>query len=78
MKQRLLSGYKTLAIIFLFLVVSILAFAQDKRIDIDIDVNGVGGSSSFFAQPLVWVVGGAIFILLLVALLKNSSSRFSG
>lgn len=48
-----------------------------------------GGSSStttvtkhetttyWYANPWVWVVGGAIFILLLVALLKGSSGRNS-
>lgn len=32
--------------------------------------------SSFYTQPWVWVVGAAVFILLLIALLRgNSSSR---
>ena len=31
--------------------------------------------SEWYAQPWVWVVGGAVLILLLVALLRGSSSK---
>ncbi|MGN7784894.1 hypothetical protein ACTJIJ_10215 [Niabella sp. 22666] len=54
---------------------SIAAFAQDdtKKIEVDINTKGAGDSAnSFFMQPWVWVVGGAIFILLLVALLRGN------
>ena len=54
---------------------SIAALAQDdtKKIEVDIDTKGAGdGANSFFMQPWVWVVGGAIFILLLVALLRGN------
>ncbi len=54
---------------------SIAALAQDdtKKIEVDINTKGAGDSAnSFFMQPWVWVVGGAIFILLLVALLRGN------
>lgn len=54
--------------------VALLSFAQDKKIDVDINTDKGGGS--FFASPVVWVIGVAVFILLLVALLRsNSGSR---
>ncbi|MGE9312080.1 hypothetical protein ACLOAU_10550 [Niabella sp. CJ426] len=56
-------------------LVSIAALAQDdtKKIEVDINTKGAGDSAnSFFMQPWVWVVGGAIFILLLVALLRGN------
>ncbi len=54
------------------LIVSTLSFAQDKKIDVSIDTKS--DSSNVFMQPWVWVVGGALFILLLVALLRNKNN----
>lgn len=55
--------------------VTLLSFAQDKKIDVDINADK-GGGSNFFSSPVVWVVGVAVFILLLVALMRsNSGSR---
>lgn len=71
MKQRLMSGYKTLAVILMSLLASILTFAQEKNVDIDIKADAPGSTGNFFASPWVWVVGGAIFILLLVALMRG-------
>lgn len=42
-------------------------FAQDKGVDVDINVN----RGEWYNQPWVWIVGGAVFILLLVALLRG-------
>ena len=75
MKQRLLSGYKTLAIIFLSLAASIIAFAQEKSVDVDIKAPGASDGGNFFASPWVWVIGGAIFILLLVALMRGGGNK---
>ena len=53
------------------LFVSVLALAQDKK---EVDVNiGVEKDENFFAQPWVWVVGAAVFILLLIAILRSGS-----
>ena len=51
------------------LFISVKTFAQDKKIDIDI--NTKSDNNNIFMQPWVWVVGGAVFILLLVALLRG-------
>ena len=50
----------------------VLAFAQDKGIDVDINVKK---ESQWYQQPWVWVVGGAVFILLLVALLRSNPKK---
>lgn len=62
----------TLFIVSLFL--SFYSFAQDKKVDININTKADNGGN-FFMQPWVWVVGGAVFLLLLVALLRNNSSK---
>lgn len=50
------------------LLTAVNSFAQDAKIDVDIDK---GGDSAWYTQPWVWVVGGAVFILLLVGMLKG-------
>ena len=51
---------------------SIIAFAQDKGIDVDINVKK---ESAWYQNPIVWVIGGAVFILLLVALLRGGEKK---
>lgn len=63
-----------IAMIMFSLVISTVTFAQEtKKVDVDINTNSGGGS--FFASPWVWVVGAAVFILLLVALLRGGSRK---
>ena len=52
------------------LLMSVIAFAQDKKIDVDVNTGGGG----WYTQPWVWVVGAAVFILLLVALTRSGKS----
>ncbi|RYY48931.1 MAG: hypothetical protein EOO06_08665 [Chitinophagaceae bacterium] len=58
------SAYLTL----LSFVITLGSFAQEKKVDIDINTKS---DSNFWTQPWVWVVAGAVFILLLVALLRG-------
>jgi hypothetical protein len=58
------------AIVFLSFT-SFLSFAQDKGVDVDISVK----KENWYAQPWVWIVGGAVFILLLVALMRGGSRK---
>jgi hypothetical protein len=51
---------------------SLIAFAQDKGIDVDINVKK---ESAWYQNPVVWVIGGAVFILLLVALLRGGEKK---
>jgi hypothetical protein len=51
------------------MIISIATIAQEtKKVDVDVSTKTDGGAG-FFASPWVWVVGVAVFILLLVALL---------
>lgn len=38
-------------------------------------VHTSSGSTVWYTQPWVWIIGGAVFILLLVALLNSGKSR---
>ncbi|HZI52712.1 MAG TPA: hypothetical protein VFD56_03375 [Chitinophagaceae bacterium] len=53
-------------------ITGVLAFAQEKGLDVDINVNK---ENEWYKQTWVWVVGGAVFILLLVALLRSGSPK---
>ena len=55
----------------LALILPLINFAQDKKIEIDINKKD---SSQWYTQPWVWIVGGAVFILILIALLRGNSS----
>jgi uncharacterized membrane protein YdcZ (DUF606 family) len=52
---------------------STLLLAQDEK-NVNINLNTKGGSN-WYASPWVWVVGAAVFILLLVALTRGGSRR---
>jgi len=56
----------------LFTLCSVVTFAQDKGVDVDINVKK---ESSWYQNPIVWVIGGAVFILLLVALLRGGERK---
>lgn len=61
-----------LSMVMSFLL-SVQSWAQDKGLDVDIDVNKK--DSNWYQQPWVWIIGGAVFILLLVALMRGGSKK---
>ena len=52
----------------LLLLAAIIVRAQA---DIKVDINKGGGGSNWYGNPIVWIIGAAVFILLLVALLRG-------
>ncbi|GAA4753776.1 hypothetical protein [Flavisolibacter ginsenosidimutans] len=46
---------------------STLLLAQEKDVNVNINTKG----SNWYASPWIWVVGAAVFILLLVALTRG-------
>lgn len=69
MKNFLTVSWERTLILIMFVFTSIHSFAQDKGLDIDVDINK--DDDNLFAKPWVWIVGAAVFILLLVALLRG-------
>ena len=55
-----------------------LAWSQEttttttKDVDVDLDIDGGG---TWYAEPWVWIVGVAIFIIIIVGLLKSNSDK---
>ena len=72
MKKMINRSWLRFTTVFLACFLSIIAFAQDKGIDVDINVKK---EQAWYQNPVVWVIGGAVFILLLVALLRGGAKK---
>ena len=66
----MISILKKIAFLFMTSVISFQLLAQDKAIDVTISTENKNGS--WYLQPWAWIVGGALFILLLVALVRGN------
>jgi len=64
---------KTTFLLMAFLI-SLMSYAQEKSADIKVDID-TKKDSNWYQQPWVWVIGGAVFILLLVALLRGGNRQ---
>ena len=71
--KRISTGFKNFLAFLTLCFVQTIAFAQDKKVDVDITTDKGGGN--WYAQPWVWIVGGAVFLLLLVALMRGNSNK---
>ena len=72
MKKIISRSWLRFSTILLSSFLSVVSFAQDKGIDVDINVKK---EQAWYQNPIVWVIGGAVFILLLVALSKGGEKR---
>ncbi len=72
MKKIISRSWLRLTSTLLSSFLSVLSFAQEKGIDVDINVKK---EQEWYQNPIVWVIGGAVFILLLVALLRGGEKR---
>jgi hypothetical protein len=68
MKQVKFKWVNSALAVAMMLLFALKLFAQDKQVDVDINVNKGG---QWYTQPWAWIVGGAVFILLLIALLRG-------
>lgn len=76
--MKLLSSVVSRITLFLLtFLFSFVALAQEGGggADVNVDINKDSGGAGWYANPIVWIVGAAVFILLLVALLRGNSSR---
>ncbi|MES2774597.1 MAG: hypothetical protein V4722_10455 [Bacteroidota bacterium] len=69
-KTQLVQRFSTFITLMLL---SLYTFAQDKKVDVEISTTKT--TTEWYAQPWVWIVAGAVFVLLLVALLRNNNSK---
>ncbi len=74
MKNFIAKSAGKISLAFASLFLSMITLAQETK-KLDVDINTKSEDSGFFMQPWVWVVGGAVFILLLIALLRGNSNK---
>ena len=54
-------------------ILSIQCWAQDKVVDVNITTGKK--NSDWYQQPWAWIAGGAVFILLLVAIARGGRKK---
>jgi hypothetical protein len=75
MKQPEYKFIRQLMMVFLFSFMQLALWAQDSASSsVTVHKETTTTTSNWYAQPWVWVVGGAVFILILIALLRGNSS----
>jgi hypothetical protein len=67
-------GYKVL-IACLAVLTSVTAFAQDVVLENKASSSSNTTTTTWYAAPWVWIVGAAVFILLLAAIVRGSGKR---
>ena len=72
-KSFTLNVKKIITLLLLSLMQTAL-WAQDGG-GADVNVKITKDNGNWYAQPWVWVVGAAVFIIILVALFRSSSSK---
>ena len=74
MKQISLGwGYKFFLAIF-FTCMQVVLWAQDSNQSVTTKTESTTTSTQWYTSPWVWVAGGAVFIIILVALMRGNSS----
>ena len=78
MKQLIQTGFKGFFLLLLASFYQAIVLAQDSTSSsTKITTSTSTETSTWYTEPWVWVVGGAVFILLIVALVRGSSSNTS-
>jgi hypothetical protein len=56
-------------------LISSILLAQEKATDVDININKDKGGGSIWGSPALWIIGAAVFIIILVAVSRSSSRQ---
>jgi len=67
--MKTIQSMKKITFFLMALMASFVTFAQDKVADVSLNVTE--SSKTWYSQPWMWVVGGAVFIIILVAILRG-------
>ena len=65
--------YKTFVTLLLLSLFQAIAWTQDSTVSSS-RTTTTTEQTTWYTQPWVWVVGGAVFLLLIVALVRSNSS----
>jgi hypothetical protein len=77
MKKISLSQVYKFFLVFLFSCMQVLVWAQDQQQSSSTQSSTTTKTTTetvWYSQPWVWIAGGAVFIIILIALLRGNSS----
>jgi hypothetical protein len=80
MKLNLQTSYmKRIGMLFTLALVNMMAFAQDSTGGTMTTTTATSTTTehTWYTQPWAWIVGGAIFIIIIIALVRGNSSNTS-
>ena len=71
--MKVLTNLKyALSAVVLFLV-NIALYAQERKVDVDIDLNK--NESQWYNNPVVWVIGGAVFFFVHRSVVSGGNAK---
>jgi hypothetical protein len=73
MKRNIVLNTQRAILAFLFSIIQIVLVAQDSNTTTT-KTTTTKTTTTWYTEPWVWVVGGAVLIIVLVALLRGNSS----
>lgn len=74
MKTSISRFINRLTFIFLSLIASVYSFAQGDGSGVKVDITKTETTTTdWYANPWVWIVGAAVFILLFAAIIRGGS-----
>lgn len=71
--QNISATFKKSLLLITLLFSQSFIWAQDKTVDVNLNVDK--GGSDWYAEPWIMVVGAAVFIIIIVALVRGKSSN---
>ena len=76
MKKTGLTAAYGILLTFVFSLMQLFLSAQDSTgKSTTVTTETTTTTTSWYTEPWVWIVGGAVFILILVALIRGNSSK---
>lgn len=80
MKQLIRSNLKYVILLITTCLLQVIVFAQDsavKSTQTNQTTNSTATETTWYVQPWMWIVGGVVLLLLLIALFRGKSTSTS-
>ena len=74
MKKLIFNAVQKFVLLFVLCVIQLLAWSQDSVSHSTTTVT-TKTNNSFQVEPWMWIVGGAVLLVILVALLRGNSNK---
>lgn len=73
--EKLIKIGNRLMLLLVALCASMWVAAQESGAKVDVNVTKTTESTTWYTNPIVWIIGIAIFLLLFAAIIRGNSSR---